>query len=256
MVYYRQEKKPRSQPEPMSDPVPKRQPKLRIIPNLQMVMSIIPKNAVESVYNPAGDGNCGFRALAWATYGNEHLYEDIKTRMAVQFLNNKHTIYRKDDAPKIEAILARGSEKWFMAPECVQIAADTFRRPIAFYGSTTYLYIPSCIPPAEAASTHPIILQLRNAHFILVCIREDVAFQWPEISPTHPGFAKSGSNITDDPWYETFFLSFEYAQSHHQAVPEPNEDEKIVISDSDSDGESILDLNDCSDAESVLDLTC
>lgn len=210
-----------------------------------MVMSNIPKKAVESVYNPAGDGNCGFRALAWAIYGNEHLYEDVKTRMAIQFLSNKHTMYKKDDAPKIEAVLAKGSGKWFMAPECVQIAADTFQRPIAFYGPLTYLYIPSRIPPAEAASTHPIILQLKNAHFILITIPEDVAFQWPEISPTHPGFSKRGSTIMQDPWYETFFLSFEFAQSRYQAIPEPNEDEKIVISDSDS-----------SDAESVLDLTC
>ena len=106
-----------------------------------------------------------------------------------------------------------------------------------------YLYIPSRITPAEASSTHPIIMQLKNAHFILVCIREDVAFQWPEISPTHPGFMKKKMSITNDPWYETFFLSFEYAQSRYQAIlEEVPEEEKIVISDNEADTESVVDL--------------
>lgn len=164
-----------------------------------MVMDIIPKAAVESVYNPRGDGNCGFRALAHAIYGNEDLYEDVKSRMLAHFRQKKHIHYRGDDAVAIESVLARNSGKWFMAPECVQIAANTFQRPIAFYGSITYLYVPSHITPAEASAIHPIIMQLRNSHFILVYIRQDAQFQWPEISPTHPGFMKN-PDFTRDPW--------------------------------------------------------
>ena len=95
---------------------------------------LIPRSEVDSVYNPIGDGNCGFRALAAKLFDNEDKYHDVKESMLKYYLANIDGIYRNYDQQQIKGILDPHSNKWFCVPECAQIASDTFKAPVAVFG--------------------------------------------------------------------------------------------------------------------------
>ena len=56
--------------------------------------NLIPHLEVDEVYNPIGDGNCGFRALAVELFGDERKYLDIKDAMLRHYLTNIGGIYK------------------------------------------------------------------------------------------------------------------------------------------------------------------
>ncbi|KAJ8654789.1 hypothetical protein O0I10_009510 [Lichtheimia ornata] len=91
----------------------------------------------------------------------------------------------------------------------------------------THLFLPYRTPPSQANWVHPFVLQLMNSHFILVKIRENVSFPWPDVEPYRPKYVThdmpQDSCVTEDP------------------ISVPSED-----SQDDSDN---------SDTEEVLDLT-
>ncbi|KAI9310055.1 hypothetical protein BX666DRAFT_2090648 [Dichotomocladium elegans] len=202
--------------------------------DLHLVTDIIPRHTVDSVFNPLGDGNCGFRAIAFAVYGAEDEYEYVKKEMREQFIAMQDKDYVGYLKARIEKVLSEASGEWFISPECSQIAADTFGRLIAVYGSNTYLFLPFQTHPAKAKSMHPIVLQLIGSHFILVKIKEDAPFQWPEVDPFRVGVMKR--NGRDDPWESLFSSSFEYSRGPHQALPIPKGGLNVIacnISDDD-----------------------
>lgn len=107
----------------------------------------IAEDVVVKVWNPLGDGNCGFRALAWQIYGyiegenvdgpvmsdtpriESNAYQRVKCAMLRQLEKNEAQ-YRscfKDffDLDGVKNILCSKSE-WFRAPDCAQLVADTF----------------------------------------------------------------------------------------------------------------------------------
>ncbi|KAG2215582.1 hypothetical protein INT45_006814 [Circinella minor] len=159
--------------------------KLRIVPNLNLVTDLISPFAVETVHNPAADGNCGFRALAFELFGSEDRYVDVKDTMLLHYLKNI------DD------------NQWFCAPECTQIAADVFQTPVAlFNGFQSNMYIPLRVNPLDAKRTHPIVLQLKNNHIILIKIKPGSHIQWPILYPEPRGHKEEV--LTADPWYDIF----------------------------------------------------
>lgn len=46
------------------------------------------------VLDPVGDGNCGFRCISHAIYGNEHMPFRVKQEMYEWYKNNKDEIYK------------------------------------------------------------------------------------------------------------------------------------------------------------------
>lgn len=106
------------------------------------------------VWNPLGDGNCGFRALAWQIYGfidaenvddpatseelrvESNAYQRMKSAMLRQLEKNEAQ-YRSCfqayfDVNELKALI-RSKSQWYSVPECAQLTADTFGRPIAIY---------------------------------------------------------------------------------------------------------------------------
>ncbi|KAG2214028.1 hypothetical protein INT45_001991 [Circinella minor] len=143
--------------------------KLRIAPNLNLVTDLISPFAVETVHNPAADGNCGFRALAFKLFG----------------------------------ILNPQENQWFCAPECTQIAAHIFQTPVALFDGFQFnMYIPLRVNPLDAKRTHPIVLQLKNNHIILIKIKPGLHIQWPILYPEPRGHKEEV--LTADLWYDIF----------------------------------------------------
>ncbi|KAG2221359.1 hypothetical protein INT45_012405 [Circinella minor] len=93
--------------------------------------------------------------------------------------------------------------KWFCAPECTQIASDVFQTPVALFdGFQSNMYIPLRVNPLDAKRTHPIVLQLKNNHIILIKIKPGSHIQWPILYPEPRGHKEEV--LTADPWYDIF----------------------------------------------------
>ena len=163
---------------------------------------MIPHSEVELVHNPIGDGNCGFRALAFELFGSEGRYIDVKDIMLIHYLENIDGDYKSYDHSYIQRILNPQSNEWFCYPECAQIAADTFKTPIVFYSADSSTFFPLHITPNNAKRAHPIVLQLMHAHIILVKIKHEPHIQWPVLYPEGRGNAYEV--LANDPWYPIY----------------------------------------------------
>ncbi|KAI8090714.1 hypothetical protein BDF21DRAFT_449753 [Thamnidium elegans] len=62
--------------------------------NFSKLHSSIDRNNVNSVYDPVGDGYCGYRAISYLRYGDENRYKDVKKDMLVALNANKDAYSR------------------------------------------------------------------------------------------------------------------------------------------------------------------
>ena len=97
--------------------------------------SLIARSEIKLVHNPVGNGNCGFRALAFELFDPKGRYIDVKDKMHIHYLKNIDGDYKYYDHSYIQQILNSQSNEWFCYPECPQTAADTLKTLIAFYGA-------------------------------------------------------------------------------------------------------------------------
>lgn len=88
--------------------------------------------------SPEGDGNCGFRAVSLAIYGNQGQWTQVKTDMLEVFKKYHNNIYElyKPDFNKYNDMLSSTEkpctnlEHWFNVTLCPQIVSDTYKRPV------------------------------------------------------------------------------------------------------------------------------
>lgn len=183
----------------------------------------IPHSIITKPIIIIGDGWCGFRVIAHWVKNNQDAYIDVKKDMLACFMENKQ-IYQKHfkglirSNEQIEQILSYGignaedaacfcpTVYWFRSPECVQIAADTYRRPIAVYpdndrkkpGSEEYAYAPLLYVPFKGPTqekSSPIIMQHSNGnHWVTVDIKRRLKMEWPCISSSEIKAYKSMGN--------------------------------------------------------------
>jgi hypothetical protein len=106
------------------------------------------KPFLNNMYNPRGDGNCGFRSLAVALNMYEENSEEpdwkkVKEKMLDFPLQNMDTFYQKRwgkiDIDRALTILENREEGciskyWYHDPTCSEIACNTFNIVIASYG--------------------------------------------------------------------------------------------------------------------------
>jgi hypothetical protein len=64
---------------------------------------------IDSVYDPVGDGNCGFRSLSQELKGDENLYGDIKAEMLERLVAHEewyiaNGVYLEDDVKKMKVL--------------------------------------------------------------------------------------------------------------------------------------------------------
>lgn len=163
---------------------------------------------METMFNPEGDGNCGFRALAMAIKGDENKWADIKQEMLEHFLSKMETFYIKRWSPDIiestkKILLDRRSPNydtvyWYTEPECSQIACNKYKIPIASYmnsrwGIQKFFYVPIF---DKIKTSRPIILQNTGSHIHYVTLKPRVHMVWPRTYPGYPGDCKL-TGITD-----------------------------------------------------------
>ncbi|KAL0582107.1 hypothetical protein ABG067_008209, partial [Albugo candida] len=97
---------------------------------------------VKEVYNPEGDGYCGYRAIAYLRYGDEEQYPQVKKDMLKTF-NEYRSVYSvmfgADVLDELEENIKRGMDpkpkgedvpKWFISPYCSQVVADAYKIPV------------------------------------------------------------------------------------------------------------------------------
>lgn len=93
---------------------------------------------VQSLFSPRGDGQCGFRTLAMALYGDQNKWIEVKEKMLLTFENYTAPFqrFRFENKQLFEKILSCHSspcppDMYFNFADCPQIAADTFGCNIA-----------------------------------------------------------------------------------------------------------------------------
>jgi hypothetical protein len=159
----------------------------------------IPKKYIESVYNPRGDGNCGFRCLAQEVFGNENDWKKMKQQMLdhlderIHFYQN--ALFSPEECERAKQILVCRDEEvslsfYFTFPEHSRIACEALRRTIVVLspeGNVTF--VPFLNEPVKM---QPIILQLSGLHFYLVNIKKGARHNkyLPRIYPGHSEFCR------------------------------------------------------------------
>lgn len=107
----------------------------------------------DNIANIKRDGFCGFRAIAYEIFGDQDKFMEVKFAMRDRLAEVKEayrTSFPLFDVDVLERIVNFGIEAeknsmaisitkpyscgslfWFLAPECAQLAACTFNRPVA-----------------------------------------------------------------------------------------------------------------------------
>lgn len=107
-----------------------------------MITDLILKNAVETVQNPAADGNCGFQAIVF----------DIrmpKIFMRQRFNYDKNE-YHGCPMERMLRILGLAGCEWFISLEC-----STYGKSICciLFNVQSYLFLPPRASPAHKQDT-------------------------------------------------------------------------------------------------------
>lgn len=168
----------------------------------------IPKEYITSAENVKSDGWCGYRAVAALLYGDQERYMDVKAAMLRQVQNNVdfyrrywcvHKVVYEDMMKRLQMLEKRSSvtsEYWFDAAIDLQIVADAFQRPFAFYSDDSKvnlanrptLYIPFFYDKDKSSSRRvnhsPLIVHfLGRNHFAAIHIRRSIStITWPPIN--------------------------------------------------------------------------
>ncbi|SAM02249.1 hypothetical protein, partial, partial [Absidia glauca] len=140
----------------------------------------LPATKVTDVFNPNGDENCGFRCIAKTLYEDQEKFGLVKSTMLETLVEGERFYKAIQIFPDYEHLVQTVSyaddgsfvpqKYWFSTPDCAQLAADAFRRPIECHtphGPTLYLPLNN----TTYSSFKPIILQLHASHFFLVTIK-------------------------------------------------------------------------------------
>ena len=172
----------------------------------------IPRENIEECVNINSDGFCGYRTIAYHTEGSQDAYMEVKKKMLNCFRANKsiyeeHYRYMRFKLSNIEEALVYGLERsipptscpyqyWFTTPYFAQIAADTYRRPIAVYTDDItkkpnsdelayepLMYVPFQGPLLNDREPIPIIMQfLNNNHWATIKSKgRIIRINWPII---------------------------------------------------------------------------
>jgi hypothetical protein len=75
----------------------------------KLLCSSVLIDKVDSVYDPLGDGNCGFRSPSHEIKGDENCYGDIKAKMLEQLVVQEdwyiaNGVYIQDDIKKMKVL--------------------------------------------------------------------------------------------------------------------------------------------------------
>ncbi|KAI9003755.1 hypothetical protein CLU79DRAFT_783395, partial [Phycomyces nitens] len=76
---------------------------------------------------------------------------------------------------------------WFSTPDCAQLSADTYQRPVCVYSDNPSIpsasFLPFCLPKTKQSNKQPLILNyVNNNHWTTVDLSRNASRKWPTIS--------------------------------------------------------------------------
>ncbi|OAV91307.1 hypothetical protein PTTG_28027 [Puccinia triticina 1-1 BBBD Race 1] len=160
-----------------------------IKPNKAIYLNQIPEHLrmyIEDVFNPIGDGNCGFHCISKALgYDGKDGWLQVREEMINEIANHKN-VYSKLQGGEaeinriLEALKVTGpatkamvpAEKWLNKLEHGQIIANTYTHPVIFLSSlTSSSFLPLCLGPQNTGESEPIyLLHVNGNHWVMPTI--------------------------------------------------------------------------------------
>ncbi|CDH61070.1 predicted protein [Lichtheimia corymbifera JMRC:FSU:9682] len=162
----------------------------------------IPREYIRYAENVKSDGWCGYRTVAALVFGNQDKYMDVKRAMLQQVEKNEcfyrrywcvHDVVYEGLIKRLRMVDCAflPVEHWFDAAQELQIAADTFQRPFAFYAeeeelnnaNRPKLYLPFFYNGKRKINYSPSIVRyVGNVHFAAVHMRRSIStITWPPV---------------------------------------------------------------------------
>lgn len=166
-------------------------------------------------------------AIAHQVFDGEKKYLEVKKLMRDMVLKNQDMyrncfdVYFKIDecitaiCSGLEKVVGSnvvvpeeiGLRKWFMSPECSQVAACTFQRPVACYSNESSKgYASTFLPvlknkdvfPNSGLSPLPIVMQnVSNSHWVTLKMKRSIKIKWPIVNIYHSNATKL-AGFSDD----------------------------------------------------------
>ena len=154
---------------------------------------------MQDIFDPPGDGNCGFRAIAQAIGGSEYEFEKgwIQVRADLLCALEEHKshftkifgggeeVERLEsslEVPGAEDVTNVGKRKWYERLSMGPITAEAYRRPICFIdksSSDCLTFVPMLSGPKSSVSMKPVYLAHVNGnHWTLLHVKP-VSGVWP-----------------------------------------------------------------------------
>ncbi|KAL7318387.1 hypothetical protein PS15m_004613 [Mucor circinelloides] len=178
--------------------------------------------------NNSGQGDCGFKALAQQMYHpedeTEHNIGVFQYEACYKILSTPH--------------------QWFTTPECAQVAADTFGRPIAEYtsevfqgaGCRTFLtlleFMPSPNKINPGKTPLPLILQNQDQmHWFTVIYKKSHKLTYPTPAHWHNSEAMVKMGLRGDKGRSFWNRHLSFVKEKYV----PQSDSNTILVDSDTE---------------------
>lgn len=129
-----------------------------------------------NIFDPKGDGNCGFRCVAKLIFDDEEKYAEVRSIMVSCLSDNEHLFVKmlgKDGHKKLlKNLQPRGpvvfKNNWLHKLDMGQLLSDSFERPICFFSSVSCdTYVPVNASP-DPSKTPIHLLFVNNNHWVLL----------------------------------------------------------------------------------------
>ncbi|OAD68555.1 hypothetical protein PHYBLDRAFT_172978 [Phycomyces blakesleeanus NRRL 1555(-)] len=162
----------------------------------------IEQAAILLTFNPKYNGWCGFRVFAHLKEGGEDQFPLVKKKMLATMATHGK-LYEHNfgmDVAKVTEIIAFGSEidpalgenipscpssMWFSAPDCAQIIADTYNKPVCVYSDDWSVLSVTFLPlhdqkPLKRKSLPMVLHHVHGCHWTTIKVKPHVHRSWPE----------------------------------------------------------------------------
>ncbi|KAI7957320.1 hypothetical protein MJO28_004415 [Puccinia striiformis f. sp. tritici] len=140
---------------------------------------------IEGIFNPKGDGNCGFHCVAKALGYNDDGWFRARREMIKEITENKASYEKQQGGEQEVTRIVEGLQvktkkskitlsKWLDKMAHGQVLANTYTRPVIFLSLIACnSFIPSRMGPQESPDTKPIYLvHVDGNHWVLATVQE------------------------------------------------------------------------------------
>ncbi|KNE92480.1 hypothetical protein PSTG_14141 [Puccinia striiformis f. sp. tritici PST-78] len=140
---------------------------------------------IKGIFNPKGDGNCGFHCVAKALGYNDNGWFRVRREMIKEITENKASYAKQQGGEQEVTRIVEGLQvktkkskitlsKWLDKMAHGQVLANTYTRPVIFLSLIACnSFIPSRMGPQESPDTKPIYLvHVDGNHWVLATVQE------------------------------------------------------------------------------------